>query len=451
MHITVYFGHNFCRLTSWFDTALIMNTMRFDSIILHVGLPKTATTSIQNYCSQQAQSLGEQGIHYPTSWPSNHSIPIAYIAQSRTHIERITIKNQHQPNLLSNTAQEWIESFQDEIQSTNAETLLLSSEIIPNFDVSSLHHLNQYLRQFTKSISLIMYVRHPVALAESLIPTMLLHGRIPRQHVDQRLHKLLHNYTKIRIQRLRRVFGPEALAVFAYEDARQHPHTSVGHFLDRIGVKMVESETMLYTQNTRPSQLSCDILDIYNRHVVQSPTTHTRDNLPKLLELTGPPFHLSTQQRHELFMASQSDREWIYNNLHIDYRELPVVATHSQSLSTSDTHIQETLVRVFNILSPALQRATVEHLQTNPSELFDTHQVEFFMQSSVAKQRFFAHLPHNLVMRSDMIYVTCAAVLAAHNDFATAITLLQHALRLNPSSAHIQQKLHEYHTYISSH
>lgn len=429
---------------------LIMKTMRFASIILHVGLPKTATTSIQNYCSQQAKSLEKHGIHYPTSWPSNHSIPIAYIAQSRIHIERITIKNQQLPNLYCNTAQGWMEFFINEIQSTNAETLLLSSEIIPDFDESSLHHLNQYLHQFTKSVSLIMYVRHPVALAESLIPTMLLHNRITRHQADQRLHKLMHNYTKIRIQRLQRVFGHDALKVFTYEDARQHPNTSVGHFLDRIGVKTIESGTFPNTENTRPSQVSCDILDIYNRHKQQSPPTHTRDNLIKLFELTGPLFHISMQQRHELFMASQSDREWLYSNLHIDYREPPVVSTHSQSLSTEDTKYKESVVRVFNTLSPTLQRATVEHLQTNASDLFDTDQMEFFMQSSVAKQRFIAHLPHNQLMNSDTIYVTCAAVLAAHNDFAAAITMLQCALRFNPSSAHIQQKLHEYHTYISS-
>lgn len=425
-----------------------MKTKQFKSIILHVGLPKTATTSIQNYCHHHVIYLQSHGIYYPTMWPSNHAIPIAYISQSHAHIDRISKKHQHQDQV--DRVQDSIEAFQNDIQSTDAETLLLSSEIISSFDESSLINLYRYLRTFTTTISVIMYVRHPVALAESLIPTMLMGSRISRSQIDQQLRIFMCNYTKSKVQRLQHVFGRDALSIFAYENGRLHPHSSIGHFLNSINLNPFDANTQLYTQNTRPSQFSCDVLDIYNRHTIQSPTNLTQDNVFKLLELAGSPFSLSAQQRQEIFEISKSDREWIHTTLNIDYRELPAPTTHSNKQNTTDTSLKDSIVSVFNDLSPALQRAILEHLQTNESNLFNEHQMLFFNQSYEAKHHFVANVPHRQMIRSDTMYLTCAAVLAAHNNYEAAVMLLQHALQLNHYSVHIQQKLHEYSAHISS-
>ena len=35
------------------------------TLILHIGTPKTGTTSIQNFCGLNRERLDELGIHYP--------------------------------------------------------------------------------------------------------------------------------------------------------------------------------------------------------------------------------------------------------------------------------------------------------------------------------------------------------------------------------------------------
>lgn len=415
---------------------------QFTSILLHAGLPKTATTSIQTYCSQQASVLRAHDLHYPHSWPSNHAIPLSYIAQSDTHIQRI---EQKQTSMHQTQGEPFIRSFRDELNSTTATRLLLSSEFISGFNIESLQRLKTFLVDSTDTFQIIIYLRHPVSLAESLIPTMLWQGRT-RIHIEQYLRMAIRNYIQTRIKNLIHVFGQDAITIYTYEDARQHPHSVVGHFVEQINIPFVTNDQTEYVRNTRTSQIACDIVDFYNQHVLtagQHPSI--RHNL--LRKMAGSPFRLSQSQRNELMELSKPDREWIYQNLGVDYRDWPQFQ-HDNHVSTPEATKHE-IINLLNFATPEEKSIILDYILHRNIPI-STDELKVISQSIIAQKRFLNNVEKSNYTHTDNIYMTCAAILASHEMYESAIKMLEYALIFNAQSNHLHDKINEYNQIIAS-
>jgi hypothetical protein len=296
-------------------------------------------------------------------------------------------------------------------------------------------------------IKIIMYVRHPVNLAESLVPTLLWYGGFPRVEIDQILLLKFQNYFKSRIQKIENVFGNDNLIITSYEAAQNHPNRIVGHFLDQINVAYQPFDAASFAFNSRPSQISCEIINRYNLNLAQSTNLDTADNIHKLYQLEGDVFKLPDAQRKNIYEINKSDSHWLYEYTQIDYRDFPTQT--SQMQSAHDSQNKMSLFSLFNVLTPTLQRATIDYLNEHQHDLFDDDQITFLTQSHTAKRRFINNPKINPRISIESMYISCAAVLAAHNDFDMALRLLNYAQIYNQESDHIKQKIEEYTLYVS--
>jgi hypothetical protein len=87
-------------------------------IFLHIGLHKTATTSIQKtlFLKKNSKLLEAHGYFYPKHWPDNHSIPLYSIFCDFPEKYHINIKKGYSINEIKKVNEAYLESLEQEIK-----------------------------------------------------------------------------------------------------------------------------------------------------------------------------------------------------------------------------------------------------------------------------------------------------------------------------------------------
>jgi len=87
-------------------------------IFLHVGLHKTATSSIQKtlFLKENSKLLEDNDYLYPKHWPINHSIPIFSIFADSPEKFHINIKKGYSIQEIKKVNEEYLESLEQEIK-----------------------------------------------------------------------------------------------------------------------------------------------------------------------------------------------------------------------------------------------------------------------------------------------------------------------------------------------
>lgn len=126
-------------------------------LFLHIGSPKTGTTSIQEYFHQNRENLKQKGIIYPgkeichhvifftsqrdsTSWPRQYN-----------NVDHNTLQN-YVTNSLVNLAEDFSKDF---------NTYIMSTEYLFFSDVQAVHHTVSWLKDFFDEIEIIVFIRQP--------------------------------------------------------------------------------------------------------------------------------------------------------------------------------------------------------------------------------------------------------------------------------------------------
>ncbi|MCH2066253.1 MAG: hypothetical protein MK208_03385 [Shimia sp.] len=184
-----------------------------DRCILHIGPPKTATTTIQRTLRRAAPQLISSGVLYP-SVAVNHRFLATLCASDPMRLLQVSKHNLTLEDVTKNNTDSRRE-FEDEFYATKPKVLLLSSEHLVQLheDRAGLNTLRNYLLKFAKRIEVVFYVRDPLLLTIS----RLFHG-IKRG--DRRLNTPLAAIPELPapqiIEAYRAVFGSESLKLVMF-------------------------------------------------------------------------------------------------------------------------------------------------------------------------------------------------------------------------------------------
>lgn len=154
--------------------------------VVHIGLHKTGTTSIQQFLSQNKRLLLEEGFVVPNSWPMNHH-RLAVLAYDENDWDEIAADNAlrmghrgHRP-----TSARWRElrdrmfsEFDELVEQSRGKTLVVSSEVL--FGRLNTHEKRKRLAVLFEERSLaptiVVYVREPLAHTISTYSTLVRSG-----------------------------------------------------------------------------------------------------------------------------------------------------------------------------------------------------------------------------------------------------------------------------------
>lgn len=138
-------------------------------LILHMGSPKTGTTSLQHGLHAIRSELANAGIFYPVSpWEKTgaHHILTALFGDW-DNIKPVVQRNFHTLSEAHQAARDFISSARTKALETGCHTVLLSSELVfPNAGRSA-RDLLSALRTLTMDIQPVVYAREPADLYRS--------------------------------------------------------------------------------------------------------------------------------------------------------------------------------------------------------------------------------------------------------------------------------------------
>lgn len=206
------------------------------TLYLHVGMHKTATTSIQNVCMDNLEVLKKNGIYYANKFSygvSCHNMemysffcdaPEKYYANVRSGFTKKEIEKKY-----SKQKQLLIE----EIRSTDCDRVIISAEDLSHLPKHSIQAMKDFFSSLDCDIKIkiIFTTRDAISFIASAFQEDVKRGhecqflKPPIQKIDLYRYKL---------EKFIDVFGKENIIIYKYEDSLRHPNGPVGSFLDKL-------------------------------------------------------------------------------------------------------------------------------------------------------------------------------------------------------------------------
>ncbi len=198
--------------------------------ILHIGMPKTGTSSIQD--SLFSADLGKK--RYFDWIHANHNTLMIRICNDRT-LPVIAAMTEPQLEIeLANVS----ENFQKAVARQGADSFIVSSERLFNYRDDKLCMVRDYLAQFASEIKVIAYLRSPDSYLPSAFQQVVKMGDCSFD-----LAKLLPRY-RASIEAADRVFGPETVEVVCFDPKTFHQGDVVQDFAYRCGITLAPSDVV---------------------------------------------------------------------------------------------------------------------------------------------------------------------------------------------------------------
>ncbi|MCM1989270.1 hypothetical protein [Oceanirhabdus seepicola] len=348
------------------------------TIILHVGLHKTATSSIQRTLFLDANNriLAESGFIYLKVWSDNHSVPVYSMFCDNPENYHMNIKMGYSKEKIKNVNENYSKKLMKEIANKKWSNLIISGEDISKLNKNNLINLREYLNSICNdrvNIRVVVYVRNPVLWAISDAQQSVRSELATLQEAIESHKKLLKNLFRVRIGNLIQVFGKETLEVYSFEKATAHKFGPVGHFLSVIGFNNKEIRKIkIIRANQSMSQTITNLISYINEKaplIKDGKINKERfycDARP-LVKVRGSKFDISYKDKKELLESAMEDIKWLKDNVGIDYSDIKVQNSEIFKEALTEETIRD-IKNVFHERSSFIKRCIVEYFENQLKE-----------------------------------------------------------------------------------
>ncbi|WP_462169274.1 sulfotransferase family 2 domain-containing protein [Pseudoalteromonas lipolytica] len=178
-------------------------------VVLHIGMHKTGSSSIQGYLYQNRDKLRDL-FCYPDLGTPNHSGPLTFICSDKPEFDP-QIKRMELDKKFIYKQKAYYEKLIDESLKSNFDLLILSAESLTRFTINELIEFKRYLLGYVESVEVYAYVRNPEAFMASAFQQ-----RIKTSFQEITSQDLFPNY-KARFEKFEKVFGNVNYRLFSSE------------------------------------------------------------------------------------------------------------------------------------------------------------------------------------------------------------------------------------------
>ncbi len=315
-------------------------------IVLHIGLPKTGTSTIQNVLYTNREFLlAEEGVLYPFSVP-NPNIPLGSIFRHDPEKQMVDKLAGLTSEEMATRRKRYLRSLDAEISSHEWNTLLLSAELISTLTVPEIVKLREWGERYSPKWTVLVCVRHPVDWTRSVIQQLLKSGDTLQQLYEaiccSREDQFpMPNY-RDRISRAISVFGRENVRVYDFDAAVESDGGIVGAFARQVGLSASSGDFLASRAVRYNESLSLEgarILDSLNRQRplfadgVRAPRrSGPRHELAYIGRIKGQSFDVPGSVKEDIRLRSREDVAWLNETFGLElYRDVTDFAPHVQS------------------------------------------------------------------------------------------------------------------------
>lgn len=271
------------------------------TLILHLGLPKTGSTSIQETFLYNPDPLAAAGFVYASiKWPdgprnSNHSFPmIVSFSDGWQNSPEITRRGYSADGLKQHFIQGILQALDTD------QNLILSGEDITDIPEEGLRAFSALAAEKGFDVRPVMFVRPPLEFVTSMSQTRVRHGE------GYHVFKVgLSNRIEMSLK-----IWPDLLAI-ASKDAINHPHGPLGRLLDAFHLPSAEKFNVI-TSNESMSEFATRIIGHLNTQLplfldgAVNPLRKYLDTEP-LIRIKGPKFKLTRAEFLDIRNLIQSE------------------------------------------------------------------------------------------------------------------------------------------------
>ena len=208
-------------------------------LVVHIGGPKTGTTSIQNICALQRHRLAQQGILYPRSLgETKHELAAVCATPFLPGFTTAKVPGITSPQALDAFRIDTARQLQAEVDASGCDTLLISNENLfeKTRSQADLDRFFSFLPAFD-SVRIIAYLRHQVDFAAGVFSELVRMGTAETRQKflnSDRSRTLIDYYGALAVWADR--FGDRAVIARPYDRAQLSDGDSVVDFLGIMGI-----------------------------------------------------------------------------------------------------------------------------------------------------------------------------------------------------------------------
>ena len=274
--------------------------MKQPEIIIHIGMHKTGTTSIQRTF---ARHLNDFDFVYVKLENPNHSREIFTLFEEKNHPSKNGIENQKVEEINRKTKNRLIENFQIHPN----KKYIISGESIRSMSPHALINFKSFLDQFFKKITIVAYIRPPKAYMESAFQQVIKGGT---NNFD--IDKVYPNYRKFK--QFFNIFGEDNIRLWKF-DVKHFPDNDVVlDFCQRLGIKTIPEN--IIKDNESISKEALSLLYIYRKFgpgYGNTPTSKKEnDHLIQVLsQINGHKVRFGPKLINPILNKYKKDIEWM--------------------------------------------------------------------------------------------------------------------------------------------
>jgi len=300
------------------------------TIYLHIGVHKTATSSIQEALGKARALLAHGGYLYPVFTKRemiiyNHSIVFysMFFQKPETYHMNV-LYGYNNPDAVNELNRSYHNQLIRQIEDFQGDKMILSGEDISILWLKPLENLKNYLIEITNPevhIEVILFCRHPLTWSRTHIQEVIKGGKSLEETRRNNATVILQNYQK-KIKTFARVFSFESIHVFRFEDAIQNQYGPAASFLSYIGADASFIKTLNLKNEVYNILLSYEATTLLNAIYIKTPgftdnqvNPELRNFYPKHIhQIPGEKFYLEPNHNHEIWQRSQEDINWLCEN-----------------------------------------------------------------------------------------------------------------------------------------
>ena len=339
--------------------------MAVKKVILHLGMAKTGSSSIQHTLYNNTAALQKDGFRYLTEWETNHLRKFHYLFTKHPANPISTGHLGKPPANIKQINRDSINTMLKVINTTECETLVLSGEYFHDLRLdSTIENISTFIKKyFTNNgidTTLIYFIRNPLTWIISYLQQTLYRVGFMNKEAD---------YFETGVKKYNGIFNlqrrfSDSLKLLKFEDACIDKDGLVGCFLKTIGFPESDlSNIDVYRTNDSRCMEVMEFLYYVEAIEPRYPHSHYRrvnsnsyfDDFACIKDIRGVKFDLPYQSKVELWDRFQKSVCLLKESTGIDYTgyQIPVLS-HNE-----ETYSKETIqgfIKAFPQLNFVLQK-----------------------------------------------------------------------------------------------
>lgn len=288
MHGSIFMKNLIRNITFWRK-----NNIRSEKpkALLHIGVEKTGTTTIQEFLHLNRNLLANQGILFPQFiGPRNHRKLAVYCCHNHRSNQFTQINNIDDPEKRKAWKTDFSRLFEQELNriSNGHRSIIFSSEHFSTLlkEKQEIQQFKTFLNSFTSSFKVIIYIRRQDLLASSMTSNAAKSGiGIKLPLAGEIFRKHFYNYNQL-IERWTAVFGRNNICLRIFEKEQLINRDLIQDFMVHAGIQQDENFVIPRRMNTSISATATEVAWLFNKRFPVSKNNYNLHSLRKLrLEL----------------------------------------------------------------------------------------------------------------------------------------------------------------------